>query len=133
MKHLALALPLLLAGAAAAAADDEVCLPLRMSFDDETREARERQDLEQEPQRPDTSEQFTPMEYFFRFSELEAGVMYTDFASSLHLKSHLGFYVRYGVEVLPHIDVHLTYRYNEFGNGPTTPTTEDVRLQSLFL
>ncbi len=72
------------------------------------------------------------MEYFYRYSELEAGAMYTDFASSMHLKSHLGYYLRYGVEILPHVDVHITYRYNEFGNGPTTPTTEDVRLQSLF-
>ncbi len=47
MNHLVLALPLLLATAAAAAAD-EVCLPLRMSLDDEARDAREKQDLEQE-------------------------------------------------------------------------------------
>lgn len=131
MKSFVFALPLLLASAAAAAAD-EVCLPLRLSLDDERREEREKQDLEQEHQRPENSNQFTPMEYFYRYSELEAGVLYTDFANSLHLKSHLGYYLRYGVEILPHIDLHVTYRYNEFGNGPTTPTTEDVRLQALF-
>ncbi len=132
MKQLVFALPLLLATAAAAAAADEVCLPLRMSLDDEVREVREKQDLEQERQRPDSTEQLTPMEYFYRYSELEAGMMYTDFGNALHLKSHLGYYVRYGVEILPHVDVHITYRYNEFGNGPTTPTTEDVKVQALF-
>jgi len=131
MKHVVFALPLLLASAAAASAD-EVCLPVRMSLDDETREPRERQDVEQDRQRPDDANPLTPMEFFYRHSELEAGAMYTDFASSLHLKSHLGYYVRYGVEVLPHVSVHMTYRYNEFGNGPNRSTTEDVRLQSLF-
>jgi len=128
MKYLALVLAFLSASAAAWAGDD-VCLPLRMSLEDEPRE---RQDLEQERQRPDDTSSLTPMEFFYKHSELEAGVMYTTFSSDLHLKSHLGFYVRYGVEIMPHVDLHVTYRYNEFGNGPTTPTSEDVRLQSLF-
>jgi len=128
MKSLALVIAFLSASAAAWAADD-VCLPLRMSLGDEPRE---RQDLEQDRQRPDDFSTLTPMEFFYKHSELEAGVMYTDFSSDLHLKSHLGFYVRYGVEIMPHVDVHVTYRFNEFGNGPTTPTTEDVRLQALF-
>lgn len=128
MKTLALALAFLSASAAAYAGEEGL-LPLRMSLDDEPRD---RQDVENDRQRPDDTEPLTPMEFIYRWSELEAGVMYTDFSSDLRLKSHMGFYVRYGVEILPHISVHLTYRYNEFGNGPTTPTTEDVRLQSLF-
>ena len=35
--------------------------------------------------------------------------MYTDFDNSLGLKSHLGFYVRWGVEVLPHLTIHATF------------------------
>lgn len=128
MKSLALVLAFLSTSAAAWAADD-VCLPVRMSLGDEPRE---RQDLEQDRQRPDDFSTLTPMEFFYKHSELEAGVMYTDFSSSLHLKSHLGLYVRYGVEIMPHVDVHVTYRFNEFGNGPTTPTTEDVRIQALI-
>lgn len=128
MKSLALVIAFFSASAAAWAAD-EVCLPLRMSLGDEPRE---RQDVEQDRQRPDDFSTLTPMEFFYKHSELEAGVMYTDFSNDLHLKSHLGFYVRYGVEIMPHVDLHVTYRYNEFGNGPTTPTTEDVRLQALF-
>jgi hypothetical protein len=130
MKTVVLALPLLLAAAAAASAD-EICVPLRMSLDDETRTVREPQDVEQDKQHPDDSNDLTPMEFFYRHSELEAGVMYTVFANALDLKSHMAFYLRYGVEILPAVSVHITYRYNEFGNGPTT-TTEDVRLQALF-
>ncbi len=128
MNHLVLALSFLTASAAAYAGD-EVCLPLRMSLDEEPRE---RQDVEMDRQRPDTSDSLTPMEFFYKHSELEAGAMYTVFSNDLALKSHMGFYVRYGVEIMPHVSVHMTYRYNEFGNGPTTPTTEDVRLQALF-
>jgi hypothetical protein len=128
MKFFALAVAFLTASAAAYA-DDDVCLPARMSLDDETRE---RQDVENDRQRPVDGAALTPMEFFYRHSELEAGVMYTMFSNDLSLKSHMGFYVRYGVEIMPHVDVHVTYRYNAFGNGPTTPTTEDVTLQALY-
>jgi len=128
MKYLVLAISFLTVSAAAYAGDG-LDLPLRMSLDEEPRV---RQDVETDRQRPDDTATLTPMEFFYRHSELEAGVMYTDFSNDLALKSHAGFYVRYGVEVLPHISLHMTYRFNEFGNGPTTPTTEDVRLQALF-
>ena len=112
-----------------AAVGEEAGLPLRMSLDDETRE---RQDVENDRQRPEAFEDLTPMEYFYKYSELEAGAMYCTFSDDLELKSNLGFYVRYGVEIFRHVSLHLTYRYNEFGNGPNSPTQEDVRLQSLF-
>src|SRR5258708_28845666 len=128
MKSLALAIAFLSAPAAAWSAD-EVCLPARMSLEDEPRE---RQDPEQDRQRPDDFATLTPMEFFYKHSELEAGVMYTVFSNNLHLKSHMGLYVRYGVEIMPHVDIHVTYRYNEFGNGPATPSSEDVLLQALF-
>ena len=128
MKSLALVVAFLSASAAAFA-DDEVVLPARMSLDDE---ARERQDVENDKQRPDDLSSLTPMEFFYRHSELEGGILYTVFSNDLSLKSHMGFYVRYGVELLPHIDVHVTYRYNAFGNGPTTPTTEDIQIDALF-
>ncbi|HLY11870.1 MAG TPA: hypothetical protein VKW04_21395 [Planctomycetota bacterium] len=128
MKSLALVFATLTASAAAYA-DDEVGLPVTMSLEDEPRE---RQDVENDRQRPDDLGSLTPMEFFYKHSELEAGVMYTEFSNDLSLKSHMGFYVRYGVEILPHVDVHVTYRYNAFGNGPTTPTTENINVQSLF-
>lgn len=106
---------------------DETGLPTRMSLDEP---ARDRQDVELDRQRPDDSAKLTPMEFIYRHSELEAGAMYTDFDSSLGLRSHLGFYVRWGVEVFPNLSVHLTYRYNELGKGAVS---EDIRVQALLL
>ena len=127
MKSLVFALPLFLLPAAAAWADD-LGLPTRMTLDeDPPREPQ--QDLELERQRPDDTSSLTPMEFVFRHSQLEAGVMYTDFDNSLGLKSHLGFYVRWGVEVLPHLTVHATYRFNTFGTAPG----DDIRVQALLI
>src|SRR5438552_8236428 len=103
------------AAPAALWAGDEPCLPTRMSLDDEPHE---RQDLEQERQRPDDSTRLTPMEFVYRHSQLEAGAMYTDFDNSLALKSHLGYYLRYGVELAPHFAVNISQRDNAFGDGP---------------
>src|SRR5947207_221021 len=129
MKYLVLALPFVLLPAAAWA-DDGVCVPTRMSLDDERRaERRDPQDVELDRQRPDDSARLTPMEFVYRHSQLEAGTMYTDFDNSLGLKSHLGIYVRYGVEIAPHLTVHMTYRYNTGGNGPGA--VEDVTVQTL--
>lgn len=107
---------------------DEAALPTRMSLDEP---ARDRQDVETDRQRPDDSARLTPMEFIYRHSELEVGAIYSDFDNTLGLKSHLGYYVRWGVEVIPNLSVHLSYRYNEFGNGPSP--TEDVRLQTLLV
>jgi len=130
MKYLVLALSFLALPAAAWAAD-EPCLPTRMSLDEDP--PRDRQDVELDRQRPDDSTRLTPVEFVFRHSHLEAGAIYTDFDSSLALKSHLGYYLRWGVELAPQISVHLTYRYNEFGNGPASAAVhEDIRVQSLL-
>ncbi len=129
MKCFVLALPFLALSAAAAWADDETPLPTRMSLDDERRD---RQDVEMDRQRPDDTTRLTPMEFVYRHSELEAGALYTQFDHSLALKSHLGYYVRYGVEIAPHVSVHMTYRYNTFGNGPGDPIVDDVRVQTLL-
>lgn len=125
MKTLVLALAILALPASVAWADD-AALPTRMSLDEEPRD---RQDLETEPQRPDETPSLTPMEFLYRHSELEVGAMYTDFDNSLGLKSHMAYYIRWGVEILPNLSVHLSYRYNEFGNGSVS---EDVRLQTLL-
>ena len=129
MKSPALVLAFLAASGAAYADAGDGDLPSRMSLDEEPRE---RQDVENDRQRPDDWESLTPMEFFYKHSQLEAGIMYTDFGNALSLKSHMGFYVRYGVEILPHVDVHVTYRYNAFGNGPGQDV-EDINVQALFL
>jgi hypothetical protein len=127
MKSLVFALPLFLLPAAAAWADD-LGLPTRMALDEEPARPPQ-QDLEQEKQRPDDTASLTPMEFIYRHSELEAGAMYTDFDNDLHLKSHLGYYVRWGVEVLPHLSLHATYRFNTFGSGPG----DDIRVQAFLI
>src|SRR5262245_37248863 len=123
MKYLVLALPFLAFPAALWAGDDEAPLPRRMSLDDERRERQ--QDLETEKQRPEETARLSPMEFFFRHSHLEAGAMYTDFDDSLALKSHLGYYFRYGMEIAPRFSVHMTYRYNAFGNGPASAAVQE--------
>jgi hypothetical protein len=130
MKGLVAALAFLALPAAAAWAD-ESGLPTRLTLDDEPRD--KQQEFEFERQRPDDSSSLTPMEFIYRHSELEAGVLYTDFDNTLGIQSNLGFYVRWGVEVLPNLSLHLTYRYNEFTNGPASqPFKEDLRLQALL-
>lgn len=126
MKSLVFALPMLLLPAAAAWADD-LGLPTLMALDEEP--ARPQQDLELERQRPDDTSSLTPMEFIFRHSQLELGAMFTDFDNDLGLKSHLGYYLRWGVEILPHLSVHATYRYNAFGTAPG----DDILVQALLL
>jgi hypothetical protein len=129
MKGLVAALAFLALPAAAWA--DESGLPTRLSLDEPKED--KGQDLEFERQRPDDSSSLTPMEFIYRHSELETGVLYTDFDNSLGLQSNLGFYVRWGVEIVPNLSVHLTYRYNEFTNGPgSVPNREELRIQALL-
>jgi hypothetical protein len=130
MKYLVLALPFLALPAAAWA--DDPCLPTRMSLDDETR-PRQEQETDVERPRPEDTNRLSPMEFIFRHSHLEAGALYTEFDSGLTLKSHLGYYVRWGVELAPRISAHVTFRYNEFGNSPTAVAVqEDIRIQTLL-
>ena len=133
MKSFALALPLVLAAAASVRAEDE-SLPTRMSLDDERHnESRDPQDVEMDRQRPDDSSRLTPMEFFYRHSGIEGGILWTDYDAKLGLASHIGFYFRYGVEIAPHLSVQMTYRFSTFGNGPGATTPEDVRIQTLLL
>jgi hypothetical protein len=125
MKSLVFALPLFLLPAAAAFADD-LGLPTRMMLDEDP--PREPQDLELERQRPDDTASLTPMEFVFRHSQLEFGAMYTDYDNGLGLRSHLGYYLRWGVEILPNVAVHATFRYNEFENS----RVDDIRAQALL-
>lgn len=126
MKSFVLAIPFLVLPAAAWA--DELSLPKRMSLDEDP--PRDAQDIEMERQRPDDSASLTPTEFVYRHSQLEVGAMYTDFDNSLGLKSHLGYYIRWGVEVIPHLSVHMTYRYNSFDTSAVI--REDIDVQALI-
>ena len=127
MKFVLLALPFF-ALPWAAFADDEP-LPTRLSLEGPC--VQERQPLTQEePVRPESSAR-PVMSYIYEFSELEAGVFYTDWGGKLHLDSHIGGYVRYGVLVAPTIDVNLTFRYAEGGNSEVVPG-ENVLMRALL-
>lgn len=132
MKYFALALPFLaLPGLAWA---DDACMPTRMSLNDERRADRgEPQDVETDRQRPDDSAQLTPMEFVYRHSGIEFGSLWTDYDPKLGLRSHLAFYLAYGVEIAPQLSVQLAYRFATFGNGPGATTPEDVRIQTLLV
>ena len=127
MKGLIAALAFLALPAAAWA--DDLGLPTRLTLDEPKND--KGQDLEFERQRPDDSSSLTPMEFIYRHSELEAGMLYTDFDNSLGLQSNIAFYFRWGVEVVPNLSVHVTFRYCEFTNGPASmPNREELRIQS---
>jgi hypothetical protein len=130
MKSFALALPLLLLPVAAWADEDE--LPRAMSLDDERKP---QQDQETDPLRQENYESgdnsLTVMEFIYRHNQLEAGAMYTAFDNSLGLKSHLGYYLRFGVEIYPAIALNVTYRYNAFGDSPDG-SGDDIVAQALF-
>jgi hypothetical protein len=103
MKIFALALPVFLVPLLAWADGDG--LPARMSLD--------------EQQQPG-DESLTPMEYFYRHSELEAGVLYTAFDNDLDIETDLGFVVRYGVAINPEFSFNVTYRHYDFSNSDLT-------------
>src|SRR5687767_12387972 len=106
MKHVLVALPLFLAAAAAVSAQESI--PSRMKLD-------EPQDTEREAQRPSADEESLPvMDYIYLHSQLEAGILYTDFDSQLNIESDLGLYIRYGVEISPEFSVNLTYRHYDY-------------------
>lgn len=69
------------------------------------------------------------MEYIYRNSRLEAGVLYTVFDPDLDIETDLGFYARFDVTMPVDISVNLTFRYNDFGNSDFDgPEDESVKL-----
>jgi hypothetical protein len=117
MKVLVLALPFFALPWAALA--DDAPLPERMSLEGPC--FQERQPLAQEERlRPEAGER-PVMAYVYEHSELEAGVIYTDWGAKLRLDSHVGGYVRWGVEIAPNINVNLAFRYAEGGNSEVAP------------
>ena len=113
MKCLVLALPFF-ALPWAAFADDEA-LPLRLTLEGPC--AQERPPLPQEERmRPEAGER-PVMSYVYEHSELEAGAFYTDWGAKLRLDSHVGGYLRWGVEIAPNLNVNLAFRYAEGGSS----------------
>ena len=120
----ALILSLALSGLAPGA--DESPLPAAMTLD----EPRARQ--EQDPQRPEDG-RMGVMEHVYRYSELEAGMLWTFFDRDLDVENDVGAYVRYGVGLGGRTSVTLTYRHYDFTNSDLPGGVhEDVLLRALL-
>jgi len=87
---------------------------------------------EEERLRPDGNP-MPVMEYVTRYSELEAGTLYTDWGGDLRMDSRLGFYVRWGVGLMPHLTAHVTFRYYDLDNSEITGTKDEhILVRGLF-
>lgn len=121
----ALILWLALSGPAPGEGDE--ALPLAMTLD----EPRARQ--EQDAQRPEDG-RMGVMEHVYRYSELEAGMLWTFWDRDLDVENDVGAYVRYGVGLGGRTSVTLTYRHYDFTNSELPGgAEEDVLLRALLL
>lgn len=122
MKALVLALPFF-ALPAAAWADDEP-LPVSLALDVPCVQEKSARDLPVEGQDEERmrleGETFHVMEYIYRYSELEAGALYTDWASRLKLDAHVGGYVRWGVAIHPNVNLNIAFRGFAYDNSEVT-------------
>ena len=65
------------------------------------------------------------MNYIARYSELEAGTLYTDWGHDLQMDSRIGFYVRWGVGILPNLTANVAFRYYDLDNSEVTGTKDE--------
>jgi hypothetical protein len=134
MRHVVPALPLLLCLATAARAGEDE-LPRTLSLADERRPAKVQDEGEpQRPQEATADEGPGVMEYITRNSELELGMLVTDFDGDLRIESDLGWYVRTGVRFAYGLSAHVTYRHYEFSSSELPgKTEEDISLRALLV
>lgn len=99
---------------------------------DAQRMARGPQDLERE--RPQEEEAPAAMEYIYRYSNLDAGVLLTDWDSALDLESDVGFYVRWNVGLASAFSATLAYRHYDFENSELPGRDEeDLLLRAVLI
>jgi hypothetical protein len=128
MRHFAFALAFLSIPAAALAQDG---LPTRLRLYDPPQ-----QDQEPAPP-PAAAPDQAPvpvMEYVYRFSHLEGGVLFTHFDGDLDIEDDPGFYVRYGVGLDYDLSVHVEYRHYDFDNTELAgPADEHLLLRAALI
>ena len=93
---------------ALAAADD---LPERLRVDEP------RQDYERERHQPRAAEGTPPMEWLYRNSRLEGGLLWTDFDNDLEIETDMAFYVRGDVSINSIVSLNVTYRHYSFDSS----------------
>jgi len=73
------------------------------------------------------------MNYLYRHSRLESGMLYTIWDNDLELESDPGFYVRTGVEMAYGVSIHLTYRHYDYDNSDLPgPQEEHVLIRGVL-
>ena len=77
-----------------------------------------RQEIEDEPRRPNTEvrDGESVLDYVYRNSRLEAGMLWTTFDSDLGIESDFAWFARYGVAVAEALELHVTFRQYDFYN-----------------
>ncbi len=133
MKAFSCILALLALPAAAAANDNSFDLAASLELQ-ESAPNLEQKVQEEERGLPESGDSMPLMEYIYRYSEGDFGMILTDFAGSLGIESDFGFYGRWGVGISEHMAVNLALRYYNFENSDTpAPRREGVRITGLIL
>jgi hypothetical protein len=130
MKYLVLALPFF-ALPFTAWGEDDAPLPTSLSLDVPCVQQRpsEAPPQEEERMRLEGGDSLPVMDYIYRYSELEAGVFYTDWATKLQLDNHVGGYVRWSVAVNPYVNANLAFRYAAYDNAKVTGREDEHVLE----
>lgn len=106
-------------------------LPTSLSLSEPAR----RQEVEDEPRRPATEirEGESVMDYVFRNSRLEVGMLWTTFDSDLDIESDFAWFARYGVGISEILEVHVSFRQYDFYNTDLGgPVQEGLLIRGLL-
>ena len=110
-----------------------IVLALALAQDLPTTLSLAKQEVEDEPRRPatDIREGESVMDYVFRNSRLEAGMMWTTFDSDLEIESDFAWFARYAVGLSEILEVHVTFRQYDFFNTDG-PVREGLLIRGLL-
>jgi len=132
MRSLAFALPFLAATAAAWA--DDLGLPPALSIDTPRGPYWAIQDTVQED--PEQDEEAGPSQPFLEYvtfhSELDGGLLYTNFGGGLDLETDTGAYLRWTVDLGGNATVHVAYRHYDFESSEATGGHEHVLIRGFL-
>ena len=94
-----------------------------------------RQDVEDEPRRPNTEirDGESVIDYVYRNSRLEGGALWTTFDSDLDIEGDFAWYARYAVGISEALEVHVSFRqYDFFNTDLPGGTKEGLLIRGLF-
>jgi hypothetical protein len=112
-----------------------IVLALALAQDLPTSLSLAKQEIEDEPRRPNTEirEGESVMEYVYRNSRLEVGMMWTTFDTDLEIESDFAWFARYGVGISEILELHVTFRQYDFNNTDLGgPVQEGLLIRGLL-